>query len=177
MKNFSLIIFASIILFSGCGKKSPPVVITPTESENSVTAPVSQNLEIKKDNPLAPEKIFKDEKFALTTNRQDAIFYLLQGQIGGPGSVAVFDVQTGQIKMWDNKPMYVGSKLESHVSNALSPYKCISGNPVIRVAANIVLEEKTYENDSVPGGSTMSYYEVLLPTGEVNEMNVKADPC
>lgn len=170
-KSFLFLLF-TFILVSGCGKKTAAVEPTTTSPSTLPSPSLEQPMENK---PTI--NYLEDEKFALTTDAQDAVFYLKTNLTGGPGSTAVIDAKTGNLKMFNGKPLYVESEIASHVKAGLAPYTCIKGNPTLRVSANIKLEEKTETNDSVPGGTTQSYYEVKVQNGKLYDMNIKADPC
>lgn len=171
-KTIFLTLLVSLIL-SGCGKKEvvKPVDVVPVQNDAAVVSEPTDAM------PKVKIHYLEDEKFALTLEPQDAVFYLKTNLTGGPGSTAVVDAKTGQIKMMNNKPIYVESEISKRIGMGLSPYKCIKGNPILRVSANIKLVEQTSLNDSIPGGSSDSFYEAQVQGEKLYEMNIKADPC
>ncbi len=171
MKKTWLLVLVLPLILAGCGKKN--TTAPSSNSDQTSPAPIisdSLNMENK---PTI--EYLKDEKFILSPNEQEAIFYVKTGLTGGAGSTAVIDATTGALKQVDGKALYIPSEISKLVDQGLSQYKCMQGSPYIRIAAKIQLKEETYENESIPGGSKQSYYEVQIL--ELQSLDIKATPC
>lgn len=121
-----------------------------------------------------PKNQKNDETLNLTLEPQDATFFVLPGWTGGAGDVAVVDPQTRTIKNWEGTPLYGDGILSEEIVQKLKALNCET-LPLLKVSARVQMEEKTYENDSIPGGSTQSYIEVK--TLQLYSLDTQSGEC
>ncbi|MFZ2190174.1 MAG: hypothetical protein WA057_02710 [Candidatus Magasanikiibacteriota bacterium] len=118
------------------------------------------------------------EKFVLTTEPQDAVFYIAYGWVGGGGgSMPVLDNQRNPLQ-YNNLPVAFDETQVDLVGNKLP--SCYEGKPEIKVSAKIQLEKSSSINTSIPPDENGNQPEESFYSAKVLELKnieVKAVEC
>ncbi|KKQ27370.1 MAG: hypothetical protein US42_C0010G0017 [Candidatus Magasanikbacteria bacterium GW2011_GWC2_37_14] len=119
-----------------------------------------------------------NEKFVLTTEPQDAEFYIANGWTGGMGSMPILNKEKTGTLQYENLPVYFDESQNEIISAKLP--SCYEGRPEIKVSAKIQLEKKSGVNYSLPPTEDEtiveeSYYEAKVL--ELKNIEVKATEC
>lgn len=113
------------------------------------------------------------DKFVLTTEPQDAEFYIATGMDGGMGDMPVLNHL-----MKDNLPIFFDESYYDDVHNKLP--SCYEGRPEIKISGKIILEKHTGINNSIPPDDFGNQPEESYYTARVLELKnieVKATEC
>jgi hypothetical protein len=100
------------------------------------------------------------EKFALTTKAQEAVFVTSYGWTGGMGE-AVLDPATGGLKFFKGRPIFVDSEVVRGLLEGKLPESWV-GELRVGITANIKLVRTTRENPSVPGAPKETFWEAQI---------------
>ena len=120
-----------------------------------------------------------EEKFALTTESQDAIFRIGMGWTGGMGGYPIFGRSEYRPVQYDNQAVYLDDgQAEELLADKLP--SCVIGQPLVKISANISLEKITDTNYSIPPDdygdfSEESYYSATI--NELHDILVLAEEC
>lgn len=110
----------------------------------------------------------------MTTDPQDAVFYLEVGWTGGMGSARVVD-DNGPV-FFDNYPVFLQEdKVEEILSMGGGLPDCVVGKPLIKVSARIMLTKTSDIRYSTPVPETVTYYEARI--NNINDVVIKAEEC
>jgi hypothetical protein len=107
------------------------------------------------------------EKFAFTTEPQDAIFYVVTGWSGSMGSMPIMEDNSynHRVRRFSNLPIFIAERQVELIENKL-PAVCRSGTE-IKVSARIQLTSESAVNRSIPPDlhhdqPTESYYSAKI---------------
>ncbi|HBU07506.1 MAG TPA: hypothetical protein DEB09_05495 [Candidatus Magasanikbacteria bacterium] len=118
------------------------------------------------------------DKFVLTTEPQDAIFYIGYGMTGGMGSMPVLKGANDYNLVYNNLSVFFSESFEGTVREKLP--SCYEGRPEIKVSAKIQLEKNSSINTSIPPDENGNQPEESYYTAKVLELKnieVKAVEC
>ena len=119
-----------------------------------------------------------DEKFILTTEPQDAVFYIAYGWVGGGGgTMPVLDSEHNPLQ-YNNLPVAFDETYLNSVSTKLP--SCYEGKPEIKISAKIQLEKRSEINTSIPPDENGNQPEESFYSAKVlklEDIQVKAQEC
>jgi hypothetical protein len=116
------------------------------------------------------------EVFKLTTDTQDAVFYIATGWSGNAGTgMPVIEQGTQDPKLLNGDLICFDGDYSETVLKKLPA--CVSGQPEIKVAARIYLTRGSGNSPIDPeyGEKTYTYYEAKVV--QLGAIYVKSDPC
>ncbi len=114
-----------------------------------------------------------NEKFALTTQPQDAVFLTTLGWTGGMGQ-PVLDPATDTIKRFRDIPIFVDGARVEELARSQLPETWRSGRLRILISANIRLVQRRERNFSIRSAPKETFWEVELK--KVESVRVWVDP-
>jgi hypothetical protein len=118
------------------------------------------------------------QKFVLTEQPQEAVFYIGYGMTGGMGSMPVLKGVDDYNLVYNNLPVFFSESFERKVGEKLPA--CYEGKPEIKISAKIQLEKTSSINTSIPPDENgnqpeETYYEAKVL--KLNDIQVKAIKC
>lgn len=162
-----------------------PTTDTPSTTTPAVETPVADTTttDVPSDTtPATTDKLTFETpvKFELQTEPQDAVFYIAYGWTGGMGGYPVFDAPGSAIKTYNDLPIYFEDAKAPEVLTTGGMKSCYVGSPVIKISANITLEEKSSVNFSIPPDEngnqpTEQYYQATL--NKLHEVLILGEEC
>jgi len=119
-----------------------------------------------------------DQKFVLTTEPQDAVFYVGTGMDGGMGSMPVLQGPHDYTLSYNDLPVFFSESFADAVRNKLP--NCYVGQPEIKIFARIQLQKESGINHSIPPDEngnqpSESYYTASVL--KLNDIQVRAEVC
>lgn len=121
---------------------------------------------------LGPET---EQQFSLTTEPQDAVFFIETGLTGGMGSAPIVERENGRQIQFNGLPIFFDSSRVQEVQEMDDMPSCVRGTPLIIVSARIQLERRTGRNGSIPGAPTESFYSAVVL--ELRDVFIQAEAC
>lgn len=151
--------------------------IPPDENGNQPTrsfysAKVLELKDVKVKAEPCEEENTTDEKFTLTEEPQEAIFYINTGMDGGMGDMPVLGQRLNDL------PIFFDESYGDNVREKMP--SCYEGKLEIKISAKIKLEKNTGVNNSIPADDDgnlreESYY--IARVLELRNIQVKAERC
>lgn len=113
------------------------------------------------------------ERFAFTTQPQDAVFFIGIHWTGGMGGMPILDIDKTRPKSMEGLPIFFDAAREKEVQEKLPA--CVRGTPLIKVTARIQLVRKSGRNASIEEAPVQSYYEAMASS--ISDIDVWAKAC
>lgn len=152
--------------------QEPVVNVVPKENTAVKTTPPKNNM-------IKELKESTKEKFSLTTEKQEAIFRIGIGWVGGMGGYPIFTPGESRPVQVNNLPVYLADSEAKELLAGKMP-SCVVGTPLVKIWADISLEEKEEENYSIEpdesGNSPTEKYYVAHVVKEYDVL-VLAEEC